>query len=94
MIPNEFGYRQPLWFFVLPSHWGFDMGKKSMREEEWIKSTSKKHLPVPADEDVDVGEERARAFGLCRYLTIVFCVFIWCGVWRLMTDVFFFSFFL
>ncbi|KAJ3034928.1 ATP-binding cassette sub- A member 1 [Rhizophlyctis rosea] len=62
VIPNEFGYRSPPWFFLTPSYWGIELGsRKGVKEDQWLAAQLKKKVEVDDDEDVDVREERARA---------------------------------
>ena len=37
MIPNQFGGRQPLLFFISPSYWGLKIHEQKT-EQEWIDS--------------------------------------------------------
>ncbi|KAJ3054920.1 ATP-binding cassette sub- A member 1 [Rhizophlyctis rosea] len=62
VIPNEFGYKKPIWFFLTPEYWGIEFGnRKGVREEEWLAKLLKKRADIPDDEDVDVKDERTRA---------------------------------
>ncbi|KAJ3314632.1 ATP-binding cassette sub- A member 1 [Blyttiomyces sp. JEL0837] len=58
IIPDEYGTRQPLYFFVLPSYWGFST-KSKQADEEWLRRVSaEKALPVEGDVDSDILAER------------------------------------
>ncbi|KAJ3299116.1 ATP-binding cassette sub- A member 1 [Borealophlyctis nickersoniae] len=63
VIPNEFGYSLPPWFFLTAEYWGIEVGiRKGVREEAWLaREAGKKSAPVDADEDGDVLESRQRA---------------------------------
>ena len=60
VIPDAFGSRRPVYFFVLPSYWGFKVGKFQLNKEDWLKQYNK---IVDSDEyiDEDVANERNSA---------------------------------
>jgi hypothetical protein len=61
IIPNEYGTRQPIYFFLLPSYWGYS-SRSFENQEEWIRKImqQKKWMAEPG-EDQDVINERAAA---------------------------------
>ncbi|KAJ3339044.1 ATP-binding cassette sub- A member 1 [Entophlyctis luteolus] len=62
-IPDEYGSRQPLWFPLLPSYWGYEGARSLTRTGDWVKQVSaksKKDLSIEGEEE-DVAAERAKA---------------------------------
>jgi hypothetical protein len=63
VIPNEFGYSRPVWFFLLPSYWGIKTFDKTSSVSKWhtdngpIKASDK----FEPDADDDFREARDRA---------------------------------
>ncbi|KAJ3413316.1 ATP-binding cassette sub- A member 1 [Chytridiales sp. JEL 0842] len=65
VIPDEYGSRQPPWFFLLPSYWGYTTTSKQA-QDEWLKkltaaSKNADGIEPLAGEDVDVTNERNKA---------------------------------
>lgn len=73
-LPNEYGVRDPLWFFLTPSYWGFHPFLSKNNKTEWLDSlknpksvwgTANEHqFPLNSSRlfsDVDVERERAKA---------------------------------
>ncbi|TPX64598.1 hypothetical protein SpCBS45565_g05755 [Spizellomyces sp. 'palustris'] len=63
VIPDEFGWSMPAWFFITPEYWGLGRGRKQHGEVDWLRS-EKRRSPgstPPADEDPDVADERKKA---------------------------------
>lgn len=62
VVKDDFGARQPLWFFVLPSYWGFSISKEH-GSSSWLKrnTSGKANLKLEGDEDSDVLLEREKA---------------------------------
>ncbi|EPZ35947.1 hypothetical protein ROZALSC1DRAFT_26676 [Rozella allomycis CSF55] len=52
VYPDEYGQRQPFYFFLLPSHWGYKSEKKIQKDDPKLKD------PKFSDEDEDVRNER------------------------------------
>ncbi|KAH6573196.1 hypothetical protein BASA60_006151 [Batrachochytrium salamandrivorans] len=64
VIPNEFGACQPLWFFLMPSYWGFETSSaKSTNAASWQSRTAspRRLIPPEEDEDPDIIAMRERA---------------------------------
>ncbi|KAJ2990991.1 ATP-binding cassette sub- A member 1 [Globomyces sp. JEL0801] len=61
IIPNEYGYSRPPWFFLTPSYWGFE-SSGDVNLKDWQERNAKLTQPDEANEDSDVLEERARMF--------------------------------
>lgn len=64
IIPNEFGYRLPSYFFLTADYWGIETGKrKGVEAREWLEKEKKKTASVVhSQEDEDaVAEERLHA---------------------------------
>ena len=36
VIPNEFGVSKPLWFFLTPSYWGYQLFSSERNKQEWL----------------------------------------------------------
>ena len=61
ILPNEFGYYRPLWFFLLPSYWGADFRGSDKSQETWILDTiNKATIPTVQNDDLAVSVERQR----------------------------------
>ncbi|KAJ1554144.1 ATP-binding cassette sub- A member 1 [Cladochytrium tenue] len=61
IIPDEYGTREPAYFFLLPSYWGYT-NTSEQNERDWLARIKTKHaLPIDDDEDNDVRAERYRA---------------------------------
>ncbi|KAI9363393.1 hypothetical protein DFJ73DRAFT_511027 [Zopfochytrium polystomum] len=61
VIPDEYGTSRPVYFFLLPSYWGFT-SRSEQAEQEWLaRVKAQRSLAVDADEDADVTAERKRA---------------------------------
>ncbi|KAI8927014.1 hypothetical protein BC831DRAFT_399199 [Entophlyctis helioformis] len=62
VIPDEFGYSLPVYFFMLPSYWGFETGKsKAVDRADWLANVFDSSAREPVQEDSDVSVERSRA---------------------------------
>ena len=63
MVPDEFGSSKPLYFFVLPSYWGWTKLDNQQVQSEWIQNVLKKtqKTQYPLETDNDVVEERTKA---------------------------------
>lgn len=44
VLPNEYGNKLPLYYFLLPSYWGFGKSK-DISDKEWIEETKKNNSP-------------------------------------------------
>ncbi|ORZ29892.1 hypothetical protein BCR44DRAFT_54784 [Catenaria anguillulae PL171] len=64
VIPDEYGRRQPAWFFLLPRYWGFGTTEQATVQEFIDENQPLGELPKYKvdSEDVDVAKERARVF--------------------------------
>jgi ABC-type multidrug transport system fused ATPase/permease subunit len=60
VIPNEYGYARPPWFFLTPSYWGME-SKSAAEESAWLKANERFSMAAEDKEDSDVVEERKRA---------------------------------
>jgi ABC-type multidrug transport system ATPase subunit len=60
VIPNEYGYYRPAWFFLTPSYWGFEKSEQTDLSA-WQIENEKYSMEPEAKEDSDVVEERKRA---------------------------------
>ncbi|KAI8894545.1 hypothetical protein BC833DRAFT_604469 [Globomyces pollinis-pini] len=58
VIPNEYGYRQAPWFFLLPSYWGFASRSATVDLSAWHAEHTKIEYAVEENEDCDVTAER------------------------------------
>jgi ABC-type glutathione transport system ATPase component len=57
VIPNEFGYSRPPWFFLTPEYWGIKLfSSKSTNLPEWMQrnTSGKVNIELEGDEDGDV----------------------------------------
>jgi ABC-type multidrug transport system ATPase subunit len=52
VIPNEFGNRQPFYYFLLPSYWGISKSD-SNSPNEWVKNTLDKYPPTYDKNKID-----------------------------------------
>lgn len=63
VLPNEFGYCRPIWFFLTPDYWGIKLSDKKISQSEWLKlnTSGSTNIPLEGDEDKDVIDARASA---------------------------------
>ncbi|KAJ3192478.1 ATP-binding cassette sub- A member 1 [Irineochytrium annulatum] len=63
VIPNEYGYHMPPWFFATGAYWGFDRSADiETTESDWLAKEVSKPAPDSQEpEDEDVHDERLRA---------------------------------
>ena len=68
VVPDEFGWSLPPWFFLMPEYWGLRRSGGVGGEREWLRGVLRgtKGVKVPGDEDKDVEEERKRALDECE----------------------------
>eukprot|EP00842_Homolaphlyctis_polyrhiza_P002456 jgi/Hompol1/3210/HPOL_001591-RA len=62
VIPDEYGYAEPLWFFVLPTYWGWDTRRDAhVAREDWLaEAVDRWGREINEDDDSDVAVERSR----------------------------------
>ncbi|KAI8909840.1 hypothetical protein EDD86DRAFT_247174 [Gorgonomyces haynaldii] len=60
VIPNEFGYKRPIWFFLTLDYWGLKK-HSATNIKEWQTKNSKQIFPPETKEDQDVTSERQKA---------------------------------
>ncbi|KAI8909842.1 hypothetical protein EDD86DRAFT_190712 [Gorgonomyces haynaldii] len=62
VIPNEFGYSRPPWFFLTLDYWGIELKKETVLKEWQQRYSSPKETVEPeGNEDSDVVQARTRA---------------------------------
>ncbi|KAI8900097.1 hypothetical protein BC833DRAFT_583272 [Globomyces pollinis-pini] len=62
VIPNEYGKREPLYFFLKPSYWGYHgFNTKQSEQYGWLKSNVMNPPVTPPNIDPDVLEEQMLA---------------------------------
>lgn len=78
VIPNEFGYSHPPWFFLTLSYWGIEMKSGKMDVNRWIKANSTKKVTSkpdpkiePVEEDDDVAQARSNAANTGTYILLM-----------------------
>jgi hypothetical protein len=60
ILPDAFGARQPLYFFLLPSYWGLKKEGNKTEQDRWLDQY-KVSLDIDDKEDDDVAAERKKA---------------------------------
>jgi len=73
VIPDEFGNRQPLWFFLLPSYWSSNRNGE-LNYVDWLRNV--KNMSQYEDnmnnEDAEVKAEREKTLSEGNYLLFLF----------------------
>jgi hypothetical protein len=70
VIPTEYGFRQPPWFFLTTKYWGFESFHSIESKWKWLKSLSQESPPLPAALDLNVASERDAALSTGNILLI------------------------
>ncbi|KAJ3287594.1 ATP-binding cassette sub- A member 1 [Borealophlyctis nickersoniae] len=78
VIPDEYGRKMPLWFFLTPDYWGIDLWRsKELDSKQWLLGITPKKDNAPSGPlDTDVVAERERALDESRSKYIMEGIFL------------------